>query len=70
MEVVLCKRCALIFLQDKSSIDAFPIPLAVIGGKYDIYQVRMTVTPEMFEKNCSNIICLKNNSLANLLRMA
>lgn len=23
---------------DKSSIDAFPIPLAVIGGKYDIYQ--------------------------------
>ena len=25
--------------QDKSSIDLFPIPLAIIGGKYDIYQV-------------------------------
>ena len=26
-------------LQDKSAIDPFPIPLAIIGGKYDIYQV-------------------------------
>lgn len=32
-------------LQDKSSIDPFPIPLAIIGGKYDIYQVSSESTP-------------------------
>ena len=32
-------------LQDKSSVDPFPIPLAIIGGKYDIYQVSGESTP-------------------------
>lgn len=33
-------------LQDKVSVDPFPIPLAIVGGKYDIYQVSSLLTPE------------------------
>ena len=33
-------------LQDKASVDPFPIPLAIVGGKYDIYQVSSLLTPE------------------------
>ena len=28
-----------VFFQDKSIVEPFPIPLAIVGGKYDIYQV-------------------------------
>lgn len=29
----------LLYSKDKSLVEPFPIPLAIIGGKYDIYQV-------------------------------
>lgn len=47
LRIVLTRIFGFIFfvLQDKSSIDPFPIPLAIIGGKYDIYQVSSESTP-------------------------
>ena len=35
--------------QDKSSINPFPVPLAIVGGKYDIYQVSSGLTSEKVE---------------------
>ena len=28
-----------IMFQDKSMVDPFPIPLVILGGKYDVFQV-------------------------------
>lgn len=50
-------------LQDKASVDPFPIPLAIVGGKYDIYQVSSLLTPEKndidqeWASQIMNILC-------------
>ena len=50
-------------LQDKASVDPFPMPLAIVGGKYDIYQVSSLLTPEKndvdqeWASQIMNIVC-------------
>ena len=51
-------------LQDKASVDPFPIPLAIVGGKYDIYQVSSLLTPEKndidqeWASQIMNVVCV------------